>query len=83
MTELKVQDVPEEARLDALAYASCFRGPDGERVLKHLGRQTFAVCAQPHEGMTMLETGVFVLGEQALYHKITSMIANGKKVKNA
>ena len=82
MVELIVQEIAEEAKLDALAFASCFGGADGERVLKFLGRQAFRVCNQPYESMSMSETGVFVLGGQALYHVITSMLANGKKVHN-
>lgn len=67
--------VPEDDRGLALSFAHCFRGHDGERVLKHLRAMTVEQSLGPAASDAMLR---HLEGQRQLVTHIQGLIERGR-----
>ena len=82
MSDVRTADAfTDQNHRTALAYAECFAGETGRRVLEHLREHALRVRRIPREGMSMQETALFTLGEQSLFHTVMQNVENGRKVR--
>jgi len=70
-----VEDLPDPDRELRLAYARCFGGPDGEKVLKHLRAITLERALGPSASTDMLR---HIEGQRQLVSFIAALAQRGR-----